>query len=420
MKKRTLANSGQRIVVTGMGVISPLGLDVESTWSALTAGKSGAGTITHFDPSNFDVRFACEVKGFDPLKYIPKKDLRRMDRFIQLGFSAAMQAIEQAGLDTTKVPAERIGVTLSSGIGGLPMIEEQHRILLERADRVSPFFIPSTIANLLAGQVSIAKGFKGPNHCVVSACSSSAHAIGEAMRLLERGDCDAVVAGGAESTISPLGIQGFASMKALSKRNDAPEKASRPFDTERDGFVMGEGAAVVILETLAGAQKRGATILGEFVGYALNSDAYHMTSPSEGGEGAAHCMALALEDANLKPTDVDYINMHGTSTGAGDVAESLAIERLFGEHAKNINCSSTKSMTGHLLGAAGALEGIFSMLAVQRGVIPPTINLDHQDPQCRLNYTANHAQKRDAKVALSNSFGFGGTNATLVIRKYPT
>jgi 3-oxoacyl-[acyl-carrier-protein] synthase II len=416
-KSRTLANSGKRVVVTGMGAVTPLGLDVSSTWSALLEGRSGAARITHFDPSPLDVHFACEVRGFDATAYIPKKDLRRMDRFIQLGFGAAMQAIDQAKLSVDSTPADRIGVLLSSGIGGLPMIEAQHEIYRARPDRVSPFFIPATIANLLAGQVSIAKGFQGPNHCIVSACSSSAHAIGEAARLIERGDCDAVVAGGAEATISPLGIAGFAAMKALSTRNEAPEKASRPFDTDRDGFVMGEGGAVIVVESLENAERRGATILGEIIGYGLNSDAFHMTSPSEGGTGGARCMTLALEDADLAPELVDYVNMHGTSTGAGDIAESQAIERVFGAHAKNLNCSSTKSMTGHLLGAAGALEAIISVLALQNGVSTPTINLDNQDPDCHLNYTAHKPVQRAMKYAVSNSFGFGGTNASLVMKR---
>lgn len=422
--KKTLATSGRRVVITGMGAVTPLGNDVETTWAKLLEGKSGAARIALFDPSRLDVTFACEVKGFEPTQYIPKKDLRRMDRFIQLGYAAAMQAIAQAKLEAGapgeagKVDAEKIGAILSSGIGGLPMIENQHEVVRERPDRVTPFFIPATISNLLAGQVSINKGYKGPNHCIVSACSSSAHALGEAARLIERGDCEVVVAGGAESAISPLGIQGFAAMKALSSRNEAPEKASRPFDQDRDGFVMGEGGAVLVLESLESALRRGATPLAEIAGYGLNSDAYHMTSPSENGEGAARCMRLALEDAGLKPDDVDYVNMHGTSTGAGDVAESVAIETVFGPHAKALNCNSTKSMTGHLLGAAGSLEAIISALAVMRDVAPPTINLDNQDPECRLNYTPNKAVHRVINVALSNSFGFGGTNASLVIKKY--
>lgn len=417
MSKRTLANSGKRVVVTGMGCISPLGHDPESTWNALLEGRSGAARITSFDAAGIDTHFACEVKNFDPTTYVPKKDMRRMDRFIQLGYAASMQAIAHAKLDESNIPKDRIGVLLACGMGGLPFIEVQHRIALERPDRVSPFFIPSVIANLLAGQVSIAKGYQGPNHCLVSACASSTHAIGEAARLIERGDADVVVCGGAEATICLLGMAGFSAMKALSTRNDAPEKASRPFDTGRDGFVMGEGAATLILESLESAEKRGATILGEIAGYALNSDAYHMTSPSEGGEGAGRCMTLALEDAGLDRSQIDHINMHGTSTFAGDIAESQAIQNLFGEHAAKINCVSTKSMTGHLLGAAGAIEAMITMMAVERGICPPTINLDNQDAACALNYTPHKAVKRSLRAALSNSFGFGGTNASLVIKK---
>lgn len=416
-KKRTLANSGQRIVVTGLGCLSPLGNDVESTWNGLLEGRSGAAPITHFDASALDTKFACEVKNFDPATYIPKKDIRRMDRFIQLGFAASMQAIAQAKLDESGIAKDRIGVLLACGMGGLPFIETQHKIALERPDRVSAFFIPSVIANLLAGQVSIAKGYQGPNHCLVSACSSSAHAIGEAARLIERGDADAVVCGGAEATICLLGMAGFSAMKALSTRNDEPARASRPFDTGRDGFVMGEGAAVFVIESLASAEKRGATILGEIAGYALNADAYHMTSPSEGGEGAARCMRLALADAELDPTAVDHINMHGTSTHAGDIAESTAIRTVFGAHADKINCVSTKSMTGHLLGAAGAVESIITLLALARDICPPTINLENPDPQCTLNYTSQGPVKRSLRTALTNSFGFGGTNATLVLKK---
>ncbi len=416
--RRTLANSGHRVVVTGMGCISPLGFDVESTWSAIIEGKSGAANITHFDPSKLDTHFACEVKNFDPLKYIPKKDLRRMDRFIQLGFSASMQAIEQSKLDESGIAKDRIGVLLASGMGGLPFIEECIGVINDRPDRLTPFFIPSVIANLMAGQVSIAKGYQGPNHCITSACSSSAHAIGEAARLIERGDVEAVVCGGAEATICATGIAGFGAMKALSKRNSEPEKASRPFDVDRDGFVMGEGSAVFIVESLESAQKRGAQILGEIAGYGLNADAYHMTTPSEGGEGAARCMKLALNDAGMNGSEIDHINMHGTSTSTGDIAESHAIQSVFGDRAKEINCVSTKSMTGHLLGAAGALEALLSMLAVERGICPPTINLDHQDPECKLNYTPKQNAKRALRAALSNSFGFGGTNASLVIKKF--
>ncbi len=415
--KRTTANSGRRIVVTGLGCISPIGHDVESTWSALLEGRSGAAPITQFDASKLDTKFACEVKNWEP-SALPKKEARRMDRFIQLGLVAAFQAIEQAKLDIQTTAADRVGVIMSSGMGGLKWIEEQHEIGRERPDRVSPFFIPAVIPNMISGYISIMKGFQGPNHCVVSACASSTHAIGEAMRLIERGDADVMIAGGAEATICMIGISGFSNMKALSSRNDAPEKGSRPFDKDRDGFVMGEGAGVMVLESLEHAQKRGATILGELAGYALNSDAYHITNPSEGGVGAGRCMQLALQDAALTPQDIDHVNMHGTSTPAGDVAESMAIHTVFGEHAKTINCVSTKSMTGHLLGAAGAVEAIFTMLAVERGIVPPTINLENQDERCTLNYTANRPVKRNLRAALSNSFGFGGTNGSLVIKKF--
>jgi 3-oxoacyl-[acyl-carrier-protein] synthase II len=416
--KRTLASSGRRVVITGLGCVSPLGNDVESTWNAVLEGKSGAANITHFDSSKLDVHFACEVKNFDPATYINKKELRRMDRFIQLGLSAALQALEQSKLSVENTPAPQIGVLMSSGIGGLPLIEAQHLIGLEKPDRMTPFFIPGTIINLLPGQIALAKGFQGPNHSIVSACSSSAHAIGEAVRLIERGDIEACVAGGSEATISLLGIAGFAAMKALSTRNDAPEKASRPFDVDRDGFVMGEGGACLVLESLENARRRGATILGEVAGYGLNCDAYHMTSPSEGGVGAAACMKLALADAGLDGSTVDHINMHGTSTSAGDIAESQGIESVFGARAKDIHCVSTKSMTGHLLGGAGALEALVTTLAILRETCPPTINIDNQDPECRLNYTAWKPVKKKIRAALSNSFGFGGTNASLLLKRF--
>jgi len=413
----TASNPKKRVVVTGMGCVSPLGNDLQSTWNSILEGKSGAATITHFDASVLDVRFACEVKGFDPEKYIPKKELRRMDRFIHLGFAAAMQAIESAKLDDSKIPLDRISVILGSGMGGLPMIEVQHKIALEKPNRVSPFLIPAIIPNMLAGQVSIVKGYKGLNVCTVSACSSSAHAIGEAKRMIEHGHADVVVAGGAESTICLLGIAGFANMKALSTRNDAPDKASRPFDVGRDGFVMGEGGAVLILESLESAERRGAEILAEFVGYGANADAFHMTQPSEGGEGAGACMKLALQDAYMAAADVDHVNMHGTSTPAGDVAESMAVESVFGDKAAGLNCVSTKSMTGHLLGAAGAIESIFSIMALKEQIVPPTINIENQDPNCRLNYTAHKPVKREIRAALSNSFGFGGTNVSLLFKR---
>lgn len=417
MAKRTLANSGRRVVITGVGCVSPLGLTAEETWQALIAGKSGAANISSFDTSRLDVHFACEVKGFDPSLYIPKKDQRRMDRFILLGYSAAAQALENAKLNRESVKPERVAVLLASGMGGLPGIEEQQKTFLE-GGRISPFFIPQVIPNMLAGQISIQFGFQGPNYSIASACSSSAHAIGEAARLIERGDVDYVICGGAESAISPLGIQGFASMKALSTRNEDPQKASRPFDKARDGFVMGEGAAALVLESLECAEKRGATIIAELAGYGANSDAYHMTSPSEGGEGGARCVLLALEDAGLKPEDVNVINMHGTSTPTGDVAESLGLMSVFGSHSKKIYCTSSKSMTGHLLGGAGAIEAMFSALYIRDQIVSPTINLDNQDEACPLNYTPHKAVKTDVNVVVSNSFGFGGTNATLILKRF--
>lgn len=417
-KKRTAKNSGRRVVITGLGAVSPLGLDVETSWANLLKGQSGAALIKNFDASAMEVKFACEVKNFDPTTYIPKKEQRRMDRFIQLGVAASLQAIAHAQLDEKPVPKDRVATYLASGMGGLPMIEAQHSIGLVRPDRMTPFLIPAIIPNLVAGQVSIMKGYSGPSFCITSACSSSGHAIGEAQRLIERGDADCVIAGGSEAVVCMMGVAGFANMKALSFRNDAPEKASRPFDKDRDGFVIGEGAATVVLESLESAERRGATIYGEIVGYGANSDAFHMTSPSEGGEGGARCMRLALADAELDPTQIGHINMHGTSTPQGDVAETMGIQSVFGAHAKNINCVSTKSMTGHLLGAAGALEAIFTTLALHHGILPPTINLDNPDERCTLNYTAHKAIERRVEYALSNNFGFGGTNVTLALKAF--
>lgn len=405
----------KRVVVTGMGCLSPLGNDVRSTWAAALEGKSGAASITHYDASDWEVRFACEVKGFVPGDYINKKDVRRMDRFIQLGLAASFQAIEDSGLGDD-VNKERVGVLLSSGIGGLPGIEESCSNMLQ-GKRISPFFIPSTIANLLSGQVSLLKGYRGPNQCIVSACSSSAHSLGEGARMIQRGDADVIIAGGAEAAICRLGMDGFAAMKALSTRNDEPQKASRPFDKGRDGFVMGEGAAVLVLESLEHAQARGAKIYAELVGYGANADAYHLTAPTPEGDGAAACMNLALQDAGIGPGEVDYVNMHGTSTPIGDVAETKAIYKLFGERSKSMAISSTKSMTGHLLGAAGALEAMFSIMSCIDSKIPPTINLDDQDEACFLSYTPNKTISRQVKYALSNSFGFGGTNASLIFKK---
>lgn len=406
----------KRVVVTGMGCLSPLGNDLKSTWSAALEGKSGAALITHYDPSQSEVRFACEVKGFVPEDYINKKDVRRMDRFIQLGMAASLQAIENARLDDS-VNKDRVGILLSSGIGGLPGIEESCSNMLQ-GKRLSPFFIPSTIANLLSGQLSLLKGYRGPNQCIVSACSSSAHSLGEGARMIQRGDADVIIAGGAEATICRLGMDGFAAMKALSTRNEAPEKASRPFDKNRDGFVMGEGAATLVLESLDHALARGATPIAELVGYGASADAYHLTAPTPEGDGAANCMLLALQDAGLRTDEIGYVNMHGTSTPVGDIAETKALYRVFGDHAHAMAISSTKSMTGHLLGAAGALEAIFSIMAAIEGKIPPTINLDDQDEGCFLNYTPHRMESRDVTYALSNSFGFGGTNASLIFKKY--
>jgi 3-oxoacyl-[acyl-carrier-protein] synthase II len=417
-QKRTLKNSGRRIVVTGLGCVSPIGNDVASTWSAALAGTPGGANITQFDASKFEVRFACEVKNFDATPYVDKKELRRMDRFIQLGMAAALQAIDDAKLDGAGIDPDLIGTILSSGMGGLPMIEAQHRIGIERPDRMTPFFIPAVIPNMLAGQISIRKGYRGPNYAIVSACSSSAHAIGEGARMIERGDCEVVIAGGAESTVCLLGIAGFANMRALSTRNDDPARASRPFDKDRDGFVLGEGGAVLVLESLESAEKRGAKIYAEFAGYGANADAEHMTAPSVGGIGPAKCMRLAMNDAGMDISQIDHVNMHGTSTPLGDIAETLAVKEVFGARAKDIQCVSTKSMTGHLLGGAGAIEALLTSLALKHGKIPPTINIENQDPDCDLNYTSGKAVDRKITAALSNSFGFGGTNVSLLLKKF--
>lgn len=406
--------SASRVVVTGMSCISPIGNDLNSTWSAALEGRSGAALITHYDTSHSEVRFACEVKGFVPEDFINKKDVRRMDRFIQLGVAASLQAIEQSKLPDT-VDKDRVGILLSSGIGGLPGIEESCTNMVQ-GRRISPFFIPSTIANLLSGQVSLIKGYRGPNQCIVSACSSSAHSIGESARMIMRGDADVMIAGGAEAAICRLGIDGFSAMKALSTRNEAPEKASRPFDKDRDGFVMGEGAAVLVLESWEHAMARGATPLAEVIGYGASADAYHLTAPTPEGEGAAKCMELAIASAGIRKDEIDYVNMHGTSTQVGDIAETKGLFKVFGDQAHKMAISSTKSMTGHLLGGAGSLEAIFSIMACRDGKIPPTINLENQDPECFLSYTPHRMVARPVRYALSNSFGFGGTNASLIFK----
>ena len=409
----------RRVVVTGLGLVTPVGTDVESSWSALLAGTPGAATITKFDPQQLSVRFACEVKGFDPLQYMDRKEARRYDLFAQFALAAAHQAVTQAGLEG-KVPSpERTGVVIGSGIGGMQTYEENcTAYVLKGPDRVSPFFVPMFIPDIAAGLVSIRYGLKGPNFATVSACASSAHAIGESFNLIRHGMADAMVTGGAEAAITGLTVAAFANMKALSTRNDSPETASRPFDRDRDGFVLGDGGAVVVLESLEHAERRGARILGEVLGYGLSADAYHITAPAEHGEGAQRAMRACLDDGAIDITDVGYINAHGTSTEQGDVAETEAVKRVFGDQARKLVFGSTKSMTGHLLGAAGALELAVSLLVTRCGVIPPTINQVHPDPECDLDCAPNRKVERRVDVALSNSFGFGGHNVTLAVRAW--
>ncbi len=408
----------RRVVVTGVGVVSPLGTGVEKNWAAVTAGQSGLGPITRFDASELPTRIAGEVKDFNAEDYIEKKEIKKMDRFIQYGLAAAEMALDDSGLEITEENAERVGVLVGSGLGGLPAIEKYHEVLLDRGyKRISPFFIPMLIINLAPGHISMRFGAKGPNLASVSACATGTHSIGDAYHMIARGDADAMFAGGTESTITPLGIGGFNVMKALSTRNDDPQAASRPFEKNRDGFVMAEGAGILILEEYAAAKARGAKIYCEIAGYGLSSDAYHLTQPSPGGEGAARCMKMSMKNAGLNPEDVDYINAHGTSTHFNDLYETMAIKSVFGEAAKRLMVSSTKSMTGHGLGAAGGIEAAFCALALERGVIPPTINYAEPDADCDLDYVPNEARQVDCKVALSNSFGFGGTNATLAFRR---
>ncbi|MEZ4457974.1 MAG: beta-ketoacyl-ACP synthase II [Gemmatimonadales bacterium] len=408
-----------RVVVTGLGLVTPVGLTVEDTWSSLLAGKSGAAPIAKFDPTPLQVRFACEVKGFDPLAYIDRKEARRYDLFLQLALATAHQAITQAGLEGKFPNPERTGVIIGSGIGGMMTFEEQCLTYLQKGpDRVSPFFVPMFIPDIAAGIVSIRYGLKGPNFCTVSACASSAHAIGESFELIRLGKADCIVAGGSEAAITGLAIAGFQNMKALSTRNDAPEKASRPFDKERDGFVLGDGSAMVVLESLEHATRRGATILGEVIGYGMSGDAHHMTAPAPDGEGAQRAMRDCLTDGRIDPATVGYVNAHGTSTPLGDVAETNAVRQVFGDHARNLIFASTKSMTGHLLGAAGALEFAVSLMVATTGKVPPTINQDVPDPQCDLFCAPNVMVERDVDVALSNSFGFGGHNVTLAVRRF--
>jgi len=408
----------RRVVVTGVGVVSALGTGVEKNWSALMAGQSGIDLITRFDASEYPTRIAGEVKDFNAEEFIDKKEIKKMDLFIQYAMAAADIAMKDSGLEINDENAERVGVLVGAGLGGLPAIERYHEAMLEGGyKKISPFFIPMLIINLAPGQISIKHGAKGPNVSSVSACATGTHSIGDAYHMIARGDADAMIAGGCEATITPLGVGGFNVMKALSTRNDDPKGASRPFDKGRDGFVMSEGAGIVILEEYEAAKKRGARIYAEVAGYGLTGDAYHLTAPAPEGEGAARCMKMALKNGGIAPDEVDYINAHGTSTPFNDYFETLAIKSALGEHARKVMISSTKSMTGHALGAAGGIEAVFTLLAMERGAVPPTINNEDPDPECDLDYVPNEARQAKVRVALSNSLGFGGTNATLAFRK---
>jgi len=409
----------RRVVVTGLGVVAPNGIGPESFWENLVKGVSGIDRITRFDASYHDSQIAGEVKGFDPLLYAEKKEVRKMDLFIRYALASAIMAVDDAKLTIKEAEQGRVGALIGTGMGGIPALEESYRTMLEKGPgRISPFFIPSIITNLASGQIAMRFGLRGPNSCVSTACATGNHAIGDSLELIKREAADVMFAGGSEAVITPLTIGGFCAMKALSTRNDAPQRASRPFDKGRDGFVMGEGAGVLILEELEHALQRGAKIYAELVGYGMSADAYHITAPEPEGMGAIASMRLALEDAGLNPEEVDYINAHGTSTPAGDTAETKAIKKVFGEHAYRLAVSSVKSMTGHLLGAAGGVESLATVLTLHHGLIPPTINYDEPDPECDLDYVPNNARRAEVGVALTNSFGFGGTNATLVFRKY--
>lgn len=409
----------KRVVVTGLGAITPLGIGVEPFWEGLRAGRSGVGRITRFDAAEFSSQIAAEVRDFDPTNYIEKKEARRMDRFTQFAIVSAGFALEHAGLKPGDFDPERAGVILGSGIGGMESLDSQFRVLVERGPhRVSPFFVPMMIANMAAGQIAIEFGLKGPNSTIVTACASAANAIGEAFRMIRTGDADVMITGGSEAAIVPLTVAGFCAMRALSIRNDDPEGASRPFDKDRDGFVLGEGAGILVLESLEHAKQRGATILGEILGYGMTADAYHITAPAPEGEGAARAMKLALADAGIAPDQVDYINAHATSTSAGDIAETQAIRRVFGDHAQNLAISATKSMIGHLLGAAGGVELIACLMSIRDGIIHPTINLENPDPECDLDYVPGEARQQRVDIALSNSFGFGGQNASILVGRY--
>lgn len=410
----------RRVVVTGLGCVSPVGLSAEESWQAVLAGQSGIRPLTLFDATGFPVRFGAEVKGFDPLKYSDRKEARKMDRFTQFAVAAATEAVAQSGLLETEANRERIGVLIGSGIGGIETLEREIRVGTEKGvDRISPFFIPMMICDMASGQVSIRFGLGGPNTCVVTACATGTNAIGDAARLIRHGEADAMLAGGAEAAITPMGVAGFAACRALSTRNDEPERASRPFDKDRDGFVIGEGAAVLVLEELEHARARGAQILAEVAGYGMSADAYHITMPAPGGAGAVRAMQAALRDAGVGPAEIDYINAHGTSTGPNDRNETAAVKQTFGEYAYRVPMSSTKSMTGHMLGAAGAIEAMFCVQAIRDGWVPPTINLDQPDEECDLDYVPHAKRERSVRIALSNSFGFGGHNATLVLAGVP-
>ncbi len=409
----------RRVVVTGLGLLTPIGLDVESTWSGLMAGKSGAGTISQFDATDYAVRIACELKGFDVEKFVDKREARKMDPSVHYGVAAALMAWNDSGLADAGLEADLVGAIIGSGVGGIQTLENQHTVLMEKGPRrISPFFIPMLIPDMSSGVVSIMLGLKGPNFATVSACASGAHAIGTAFRSIQHGDADAIVSGGTEAAVSPMSIGGFASMRAISSRNDEPERASRPFDAERDGFVLGEGAGVVVLEELEHAKNRGAKIYAELMGYGATGDAFHMTAPAPDGAGMAAAMAEAMADAGFAADDVQYVNAHGTSTPLNDKLETAAIKAVFGERAKDLAISSTKSMTGHLLGAAGGVEFIISALAIGRSVIPPTINYENPDPECDLDYVPNEPREADVKNVLSNSFGFGGHNCALAVSRF--
>jgi 3-oxoacyl-[acyl-carrier-protein] synthase II len=409
----------RRVVVTGLGLITPLGTGIQKTWEGICKGASGIDRITTFDTTDFPVQIAGEVKDFNPEDFIERKEIKKMDVFIQYALSAGSMAIEDAGMRITEANADRVGVIVGAGIGGIQTIERYHSILLQNGQRrISPFFIPMLITNLAAGQISMRFGARGPNSCVTTACAAGTHAIGDSFKIIQRGDADAMIAGGSESAITPLTIAGFANMKALSSRNDTPQKASRPFDIERDGFVIAEGAGIVVLEELQVALARKAKIYAEVIGYGMTADAYHMTAPDPEGRGVINCMRMALRDAGIAPEAIDYINAHGTSTPYNDKHETSAIRHVFGEHAHRLAVSSTKSMTGHLLGAAGGVEAALCALALTEGIIPPTINYEYPDPECDLDYVPNHAKHIDIENVLSNSFGFGGTNACIILKKY--